>query len=663
MTYAVIDLETTIAASYGRKANPLSEENSVVAGAVKRQDISSPKVFYCADYKEAISSTILQYLHNIKTLVGHNLKFDLLHLWPQIADSKYEAWDTQLAEHIISGQQRGFVSLRDLATITYNAAVRDKNMEKFWSEGICTSKIPKSIVLADVFADVQDTEKVLLGQIEKAKELGCFSLIRAFGEGLLATAEMEWNGLQIDKCHFDVLKSDLKSTLQKVEIELEYLMHEYIPSQIEINLNSKDQLSVILFGGNLKYKEPQLIYDDGIQVCYKTGIRKGEPKTKLIDIDHYFDQQAQSKFKVLTKRTGIYSVDDEVLNDILTGDTKLPAKLKRLVELVLDYRKLFKDYSTYYVGIEKAIYSTDSCLHPQFNFVATYTGRLSSTSPNAQNLPKPDRSNITQAIVSRFPGGKLLAFDYNQLEVIGLALLSNDDILRHEIRDGIDIHRRNASWLYNKSEDQITDEERQITKGTTFKLLYGGTAYSMAKSTNLEVDKCESFINGFFNKYKGVKLYYQNVINTVRNSRISNDVELAPGIGQGIGRYQIFTGRILTFKETLRTTRAGTTVGFSRPELMNFPVQGLSTGDLAVIMLGELYRKSQQHRDKYRLINFIHDSYIVDCAAEHVDFALQHIKSVLESVPEVLKRIFNKETDLPFRVKSKVGPNFYEVMK
>ena len=104
-------------------------------------------------------------------------------------------------------------------------------------------------------------------------------------------------------------------------------------------------------------------------------------------------------------------------------------------------------------------------------------------------------------------------------------------------------------------------------------------------------------------------------------------------------------------------------MGFSRPELMNFPVQGLSTGDLAVIMLGELYRKSQQHRDKYRLINFIHDSYIVDCAAEHVDFALQHIKSVLESVPEVLKRIFNKETDLPFRVKSKVGPNFYEVMK
>src|SRR3990167_11012435 len=584
MSYCVIDLETTIKEAYGRKANSITKENLIVASAQKLQG---------ANYAQAIYGPTV-HLPDVDTLVGHNLKFDLLHLWPQIANSNYSVWDTQLAEHILTGQQSGFSALRVLATSKYGAAEREKRMEQFWEQGICTSKIPKSIVIEDVTNDVLDTEIVVLNQLKEAKRCLKLTLIKALGNGLLASCEMESNGIYINRQIFDDLKGLLEETFNSCNESLTSLMGKYLPKQITPNLNSKDQISAILFGGTLRYQERVETGE-----VYKTGIHKGEPKTKLIEVKTTIAPLVMKKFAKDTKKEGVYIVDDEALQKILeaTKDREVTSFVSSLSE----FRQVTKDYNTYYKGIEKAIYHTDSCLHPQFNFVATDTGRLSSSSPNAQNLPKPARSELTRSMTSRFSNGTIIGFDYNQLEVVGLALLSDDELLSQEIRDGVDIHRRNASWLFHIPESEVTDEQRQITKGTTFKLLYGGSAYSMAATTGLELGACEEFIAGFFAKYKQVKAFYQHVIDSVRNSRTTNDVVLKGDMKQGIGKFQIFTGRTFTFKESLRMTRNGAMIGFNRPDLMNYPIQGVSTGDIATIMLGELYSLIKDKRDKFRL--------------------------------------------------------------
>lgn len=213
MTYVVLDLETITKEHLGRTASFLV--NDIVAVGFKHQNEKQARSYYK-------SGVEFQEIKFINVLVGHNIKFDLLYLWKYEEFQDYLArggkiWCTQLAEYILSGQQHKYPALRDIAVNKYGCKEREKVMEKYWDQGICTSQIPEELVRYDVENDVLDTEKVMLGQIKLLKKDGMFNLALEMMEGLLATTEMEYNGIYINQ---EIMNKN-QQTLEK-ELEVLY---------------------------------------------------------------------------------------------------------------------------------------------------------------------------------------------------------------------------------------------------------------------------------------------------------------------------------------------------------------------------------------------------------------------------------------------------------
>lgn len=196
--YCVLDLETGTKTSYGRKGNPWL--NNIVAVGWKRNDMPIPNSCYYTDF----GFPNLSIIKSTDILIGHNIKFDLLYLWKDssiqtLLKQGLKIWDTQLVEYMLTGQQVKYASLRDIAVNKYNCPVREKLMEEYWAKKIDTKDIPKEVVLLDVMNDVKDTESIYLQQVVKADALHMTTLINLIMDSLLATTEMEYNGIYIDK--------------------------------------------------------------------------------------------------------------------------------------------------------------------------------------------------------------------------------------------------------------------------------------------------------------------------------------------------------------------------------------------------------------------------------------------------------------------------------
>lgn len=224
--YLCIDLETGITEGYGRKGNPWL--NPIIAIGLCQAKRTT--TLYYTD--TAACSKWWTYLQSIETLVGHNIKFDLLYLWkqPWLQDwikQGGKIYDTQLAEYILTGQQAKFAALRKIAVEKYGCKEREKKMEKYWEQGIDTKDIPKELVLEDVTWDVLDTEAIYLQQLQKAKELGMTKLIELQNDALLATCEMEANGLKVNP---EILRNNakvLRKNLDDAKIELHTIVERY----------------------------------------------------------------------------------------------------------------------------------------------------------------------------------------------------------------------------------------------------------------------------------------------------------------------------------------------------------------------------------------------------------------------------------------------------
>lgn len=222
MNILTFDLETTTKESFGRKANPLDIDNKIVAIGLKyynpgldERDLGRPSGLL-GIYSDQFPVNWLNYCD---LLVGHNIKFDLLYIWPRKDLQQWfkeggRIWDTSLAHYMLSGQQETYPALRDVATRCYGCTPREKKMEEYWDKGIDTKDIPEELVIEDVTNDVTDTESIFFRQVKKANDKGMLKLIQLEMDALLATTEIEFNGLYIDK---DIL---LKNK-ELLEIELE----------------------------------------------------------------------------------------------------------------------------------------------------------------------------------------------------------------------------------------------------------------------------------------------------------------------------------------------------------------------------------------------------------------------------------------------------------
>jgi len=365
-----IDLETTIRnTSVGKmKANPFYPDNIVVAHGMSCNGVVN--TFYMEDPPY---ETLLPM---VDTVIAHNLDFDL---WVKTGD----LWCTMVVEYLLSGQTKKFPSL-EKCSMKYGGTNKDPLIEDYWKENIDTVDIPEEQLIDYLIEDVKNVELIYHAQYKKAEKLGMLPLIKLHMDALLAVIIMEFNG-----CEYDVEYSRKEATRLTVEVDktketILNIMKGFFDEGIHDKLNpdSKDQLSIVLFGGEYSYivKEP-ITDEDGMPKYFQSGQKKGQMRLKNVKVDRQtagFGLKPNKRWAL--KKEGFYSTDERVIEILLVQGAS-----SKFLEALKHFRAVSKDLTTYFLGYGRLVFS-DGKLHGSLNTVITATGRLSSSQPNLQNL-------------------------------------------------------------------------------------------------------------------------------------------------------------------------------------------------------------------------------------------------------------------------------------
>jgi DNA polymerase-1 len=271
-------------------------------------------------------------------------------------------------------------------------------------------------------------------------------------------ARMEHAGIGVDRAYLEEMGAELREKIAAVETRLHELAGE------PFNVNSTDQLRAILF--------------DQLELPILKKTSTGKPST----------------------------------------DASVLKKLDHpLVTALLEYRELEKLRSTYVDGYLPLI-DPDGRIRTRFNQMAATTGRLSSDSPNLQNIPVRSESGRTvrRAFIAG-DGNEFLVADYSQIELRVLAHMSGDPFLIEAFQAGLDIHRATAARVWGVSTEDVNSEQRRRAKMINFGLLYGMEAFGLADRLGISRDEAREHIDAYFNQFHDVKEYMQSVVTTARN--------------------------------------------------------------------------------------------------------------------------------------------------
>ena len=227
-------------------------------------------------------------------------------------------WDTQLVQYLLEGQSKTFPSL-DYTSEIYGGTLKDDRIKAFWDEDIDTEDMPQDMLVEYLVNDVSNTEKIYLQQRKEVEERGMMPLVESQMEALCATTEMEWNGMYFDRGIAAAEITTLAREQEKLEYSVRQRMSHFLDSRlIDINPYSNDQLSVVLFGGSLKYKEDKAVLNEnGTPQKYKTGVKKGQIKTRKVDANYTTEgMQYARRHTTKLKKEGFYATNDKVLKNL-----------------------------------------------------------------------------------------------------------------------------------------------------------------------------------------------------------------------------------------------------------------------------------------------------------------------------------------------------------
>jgi DNA polymerase I-like protein with 3'-5' exonuclease and polymerase domains len=402
MRYVVLDAETNILNRGDRAvgdmhANPFFADNHIVAlGELwlsKKKEASyniayMPEPHPRGEYNLGAGETckvaeLLQAGEDV-LMIGHNLSFDILYLlkdeWltTDMLEHLY-IWDTAQVEYLIEGQRHFYPSL-DECCIKRGLPVKDNRIKEQWDQGIDTSLIEKELLLDYLKADLDNTLAVFQDQYKLVSQTPkLFELIKVKMDDIIMTTMMTWHGMKFDLQQASKTLEPMDEEIAELTKEITELGQNYFESDFQFNPESPTQMSLLLYGGDYKIvRDIEQIGEDGLPIRFKGGQRAGQVKTKKTPITYHTAGIKQPTKGVPSSRDG-WSTSEEHL-----------AKMKHPVAAkVLRLRELMKDAETYYRGYSKLVWP-DGLIHPQRNHTSTVTGRLSCSSPNLENVSKPD---------------------------------------------------------------------------------------------------------------------------------------------------------------------------------------------------------------------------------------------------------------------------------
>jgi DNA polymerase I len=359
----------------------------------------------------------------------------------------------------------------------------------------------------------------------------------------------------------------------------------------------------------------------------------------------------------------------------LTSTSSLIPLLKKLDRAGLEeaafiHRKLFLEANTASSlllpsadGTSRVMaqHPRDQCIHPLVELTGTSTTRTSSSFPSAHTFPKSNKSESRRMLVSRFgpESGRMIEVDYSQLEIMVMAVLSKDEQMLLNIRNGVDFHIMRAAQYSGESYESIAEriakgdasakEMRQKAKQFSFQRLYGAGTALIHKTTGIPLPIIKQSIVDEHKRYPGIQNF----------NRLVRCVALRPG-NPGLPSH---------FEFELPT---GTRVGFAPrdcvhnlPPLKNYPIQAYGA-DLVQMMLGKWYRhmlSKNNYNNRAFLVNFVHDSVWLDAHIDVADEVTIDATTVLSSVREVVRDSFGGTVDIPvdFKCTVSTGPSLYHM--
>jgi DNA polymerase-1 len=304
--------------------------------------------------------------------------------------------------------------------------------------------------------------------------------------------------------------------------------------------------------------------------------------------------------------TGARSTDEEVLEK-LAEDYPLPAKL-------LEHRGLAKLKGTYTDKLAQLANPRTGRVHTHYAQAVAVTGRLSSNDPNLQNIPirTPEGRRVREAFVA--PAGSVIASaDYSQIELRIMAHISDDAALLKAFHDGLDVHRATAAEVFGVPVDQVSSEQRRYAKVINFGLIYGMSAFGLARNLGIDNTAAKNYIARYFERYPGVKNYMES---TRALARQQGYVETVFGRRLQLGGIQNAKGAQLA--------------GLERAAI-NAPMQG-TAADLIKLSMNTVQQVLDDEKRGTKMIMQVHDELVFEVPEEEVDWLRTEIPRLMAGV-------------------------------
>jgi DNA polymerase I len=279
---------------------------------------------------------------------------------------------------------------------------------------------------------------------------------------------------------------------------------------------------------------------------------------------------------------------------------------------VLEYRQLAKLKGTYVDALPELIDPSSGRIHTSFNPTGAATGRLSSSNPNLQNIPI--RTELGREIRAAFlprEGWKLLVADYSQIELRLLAHMSRDRVLLDAFRHGEDIHTRTAAEVFGVPPLMVSSEMRRNAKAVNFGIVYGQSAFGLAAQLGIPQSEAQKYIQGYFERYAGVKRFIDRQISEVRRS----------------GETRTLFGRRRRIPE-INSGNANLR-GFAERTAVNTPLQG-SAADLIKLAMISIDRKLRALGARTTMLLQVHDELVFETPPDEVEEIGRLVKREME---------------------------------
>ena len=420
---------------------------------------------------------------------------------------------------------------------------------------------------------IYEIKNRMLDELEKEEELSLFENIEM--PLSLVLADMELTGVKVDGEYLDSVAAKLKSDMDKLTEEI------YNDAGCEFNIMSPKQLSEVLF--------------EKLAIKYPKKVKNNK-----------------------------YSTSKDILDKIID--------VHPIVGKILDYRTLAKLYTNYAVGLKNEI-REDGRIHTIFTQTLTRTGRLSSISPNLQNIPASEEyAKLIRSAFIPDDDSVILSSDYSQVELRIFAALSNATNLVDAFKGGIDIHTKTASDIFHVDLNDVTKDMRRTAKAVNFGILYGISSFGLSEDLGIDIKTAKNFIDNYLNTYPGITEYMEK--------------EKQDAYKNGYVKTLMNRKRVI---EELKSKNYMVRSGGERIAL-NTPIQGTASDILKKAMV-EIYDKFKELGLKSKMIIQVHDELVFNV-----------VNSELEQVSNIVKEIMENTYKLavPLKVEIEYGSNWYE---